>query len=394
MMHCKRIFLIVLDSFGIGAAPDAELFGDAGSNTYASVRRSAKLHIPNLISMGLGNIDGVEGEATSLPTAAYGRLRERSAGKDTVTGHRELCGITASRPMPTYPDGFPRDLLKKIEKASGIGTLCNKPYSGTDVIRDYGREHIESGKMIVYTSADSVFQATAHSDIYPLDKLYEYCETARSILTGEHAVGRVIARPFSGEYPNYVRVAGRHDYAVPPSSRTLLDEIKDAGLDCISVGKIYDIFAGCGMTESHPTSSNAEGMAILRRLIATDFTGLCFVNLVDFDSKYGHRNDVDGYAEALSEFDLELGHILSDMLSDDILMITADHGCDPAFPGTDHTREYIPLLVYGDMIKSHDLGTRDAFSDVGRTIADMLAVEYRGDGESFADILMKEGYRR
>lgn len=390
-MPVKRIFLIVLDSFGIGALPDAEAFGDKGSNTLAAVCLSENLKIPNLLSLGLADIDGVNCiQYSHRPIGAYGRFAEKSAGKDTVTGHREICGLIADSPMPYYPNGFPQNIIAEIESQTGIGTLCNKPYSGTDVIRDYGSEQLRTGKMIVYTSADSVFQAAAHEDVFTQKQLYEYCEKARKILRGKNAVGRVIARPFSGKYPDFVRIAGRHDYTVPPSAPTLLDSIKESGLDCISVGKIYDIFAGHGLTEQHPTTSNDDGMAQTDKIAERDFHGLCFVNLVDFDSKYGHRNDTDGYASALSSFDSWLGGFIRRMKKDDVLMITADHGCDPSFPGTDHTREYIPILVYGDSITPKNIGTGKTYADIGKTISDMLGIKSGIAGSSFSEMISKK----
>ena len=377
----KRVFIIVLDSFGIGAQPDAESFGDGGANTLLSVSKSEKLNIPTLISLGLSEIEGVGClPKSSEPFGAFGRMMELSLGKDTTIGHWELMGIYSASPFPTYPNGFPEKVLSALSKECGRGILCNRPYSGTEVIRDYGEEHMETGDLIVYTSADSVFQIAAHEDIVPLSELYEICGTARKILTGKNAVGRVIARPFVGEAGNYTRTANRRDFSLPPPKETALDAIKKAGLSVIGVGKISDIFAGAGLTESIPTHSNAEGMEVLSSLIRRDFSGLCFVNLVEFDSHYGHRQDKDGYALALSEFDRALSALLPTLSDEDVLMICADHGCDPSDQSTDHTREYVPLLIYGEGVRPINLGTLSGFFSVGKTAAALLGVEFHGDG--------------
>ena len=368
----KRVFLIVLDSFGIGEAPDAADFGDAGANTLASVQRTGRLNIPNLIKMGLGNIDGVEClEKAASPIASYGRVRELSRGKDTTTGHWEIAGIVSESPMPTYPDGFPEDIISAFEAASGRGVLCNLPYSGTDVIRDYGEEHLRTGKLIVYTSADSVFQIAAHESVLSVDELYEICRKTRALLVGEHGVGRVIARPFTGEAGSFTRTANRRDFSLLPPKPTVLDKIKDAGLDVIGVGKIGDIFAMAGITETYPTHGNAEGMKVTEDIAKRDFSGLCFTNLVDFDMTYGHRQDAAGYAEALNEFDSWLGEFLPALREDDVLIITADHGCDPSDSSTDHTREYIPFIIY-DGKSSKDLGTLTGFANVGNAALEYL----------------------
>lgn len=381
MNNFKRVFLIVLDSVGIGYAPDAEAFGDVGANTMLRISGSDNFNVPNLIKMGLGNIDGVSYLASEQkPIAAVARMREQSRGKDTTIGHFEIAGIVSDKPLPTYPDGFPRSIISAFEKATGRRVICNKPYSGTDVIRDYGDEHVKSGALIVYTSADSVFQIAAHEDVVPLEQLYEYCRIARGILVGDHAVGRVIARPFNGESGNYKRTANRRDFSIEPPRATMLDAISGAGLDVIAVGKITDIFAARGMTESILTHGNGEGMALTREMLDRDFTGLCFTNLVDFDMLWGHRQDVDGYAAGLSAFDKWLGDFIPNMKDDDVLMITADHGCDPGDTSTDHTREYVPLIVYGKNIKPSNLGTRMGFSEIGVTICDMLGVPFTGDG--------------
>ncbi len=383
----KRIFLIVLDSCGIGAMPDAEKFGDKGVNTLAACATSPKLHIPNLIKAGLGNIDGVTClPKTDSPTAAVARLAEKSMGKDTTIGHWEIAGIVSPNPLPTYPDGFPEEVLEPFRKATGRGILANAPWSGTAVIEEYGDAHVATGDLIVYTSADSVFQIAAHEEVVPLEQLYEYCRIARQQLTGKHGVGRVIARPFVGTSGAYKRTANRHDYSLEPPAKTLLDAVKDAGKDSIAVGKIYDIFAGIGTTEHVYNKSNADGMDHTDHYAAKDFNGLCFVNLVDFDMLFGHRRDVDGYAAALSEFDAWLGQFLPKLGDDDLVLITADHGCDPAYTATtDHTREYVPLLVLGKQIRPVNLGTRASFADIAATVAELLQVTLDTPGESFAD---------
>ena len=370
----KRFFIIVLDSVGIGEMPDSASFGDAGSNTLGAIRRSPAFDCPNLAKLGLFNIEGV-GSGVEAPAAAYARMRELSAGKDTTIGHWEIAGLVSEQPLPTYPDGFPHEVITAFEAATGRRVLCNKPYSGTDVIRDYGEEHVKTGALIVYTSADSVFQIAAHEDIVPIDELYRYCEIARELLKGPHGVGRVIARPFEGEHP-FRRTPRRHDYSLLPPAPTMLDTIKASGMDVISVGKIADIFAGQGITESHRTGNNDQGMATALALAERDFHGLCFVNLVDFDMTFGHRNDVDGYAAALSRFDAWLPAFLDRLGKDDALIITADHGCDPSTPSTDHSREHTPMLLVGGGIKSGvDLGTRAGFCDIAATVLEALGVE-------------------
>ncbi len=379
----KRFFLIVLDSFGVGELPDAGRWHDEGSNTLGAIRNHPNFSCPNLTRMGLFNIEGVGGGVAS-PIASYARMTERSAGKDTTIGHWEIAGIVSPDPLPTYPHGFPADLLAEFEKRTGRKVICNLPYSGTEVIKDYGREHLETGALIVYTSADSVFQIAAHEDMVPLDELYRDCEIAREMLTAPHNVGRVIARPFTGDYP-FTRTANRHDFSLTPPADTVLDLLKAAGYDTVSVGKIFDIFAGCGITESHRTTSNTHGMQVTQELQSRDFNGLCFVNLVDFDMKYGHRNDVAGYAAAATEFDEFLTGFLTGMREDDVLLITADHGCDPSTPSTDHSREYTPMLIYGNKIKGGvNLGTRASFSDIGATVLDYFGVPQKDtSGESF-----------
>ena len=368
-MKYNRVFLIVLDSFGIGNAPDADKFDDSGANTLKSISKSPKFNIPNLKRLGLSNIDCVDLENYDSPIGKFGALQELSNGKDTTIGHFEIVGIISDKPMPTYPDGFPEEIISEFERQTGCGTLCNKTYSGTEVIADYGEEHIRTGKLIIYTSADSVFQIAAHTDVVPLEKLYEYCRIARKILVGEHAVGRVIARPFNGEYP-FTRTADRRDFSVEPPEETILDKLKSNNYDVISVGKIADIFANRGITESYYTHSNDEGMTKTLELTDKDFTGLVFTNLVDFDMKYGHRRDIEGYANAISEFDNWLNFFLPKMKNDDLLIITADHGCDPAFKGTDHTREQVPILMYSHDIKPENLGTIKGYNYISKVISD------------------------
>ncbi len=387
----KRIFWLVADSFGIGDAPDAAAFGDEGANTLRSCQQSGKLRLPVMRTMGLFNIDGVTGELpVEHPTASFGRLREASAGKDTTVGHWELCGLTSASPLPTYPNGFPADILDKLKAAFGRDILCNKPYSGTKVIADYGEEHLKTGALIVYTSADSVLQIAAHEELVPLAELYRCCEAARGIMQGEHGVGRVIARPFIGNATEgFTRTANRHDYSLVPPQDTVLDHIKAAGKEVIGIGKIHDIFAGKGLTRSIRTQSNADGIQKTLAVMKEDFEGLCFVNLVDFDMIYGHRRDVAGYTKALNELDAALFDILGAMRETDALILTADHGCDPAFQGTDHTRECVPLLIWSRVLRrGTDLGTRDSFADVGGAVAELLGVPCPLFGTSFAKELI------
>ena len=382
----KRVFLIVLDSCGCGAMPDSESFGDVGVHTLRSCAASPYLHIPNMIAAGLGNIEGLEffGK-TDSPTGAVARLTEASMGKDTTIGHWEIAGIISPDPLPTYPDGFPEEVLEPFRQATGRGILANAPWSGTEVIQKFGDDHVRTGDLIVYTSADSVFQIAAHEDVVPLEQLYEYCHIARQQLKGKHGVGRVIARPFVGESGAYKRTSNRHDYSLEPPARTLLDAVKEAGLASIGVGKIHDIFAGIGTTEHVYNTSNANGMEHTLRYAGQDFEGLCFVNLVDFDMLFGHRRDIDGYAKALSAFDAWLPTLMEQLGDEDIVMITADHGCDPAYTATtDHTREYVPLLVLGKGVNPVNLGTRSTFSDIAATVAELLGVDYTCPGKSFA----------
>lgn len=377
----KRVFLIVLDSCGIGYEPDAHEFGDVGADTLRRIHTSAAFSAHHLIALGLSNVDGIDYlEKVDAPLGAYARLRELSRGKDTTIGHWELSGIISPAPLPTYPNGFPRELLEEFSRRVGRGVLCNLPYSGTDVIRDYGEEHLKTGDLIVYTSADSVFQIAAHEDLVPPETLYEYCRIARELLVGEHAVGRVIARPFIGTPGNFKRTANRHDFSLEPPKRTVLDAVCESGKSVISVGKIRDIFVGRGITHSHFTHSNTEGMQKTLEIAKSDFEGLCFTNLVDFDMLYGHRQDIDGYAAALAAFNDFLPTLMAELKADDLLLITADHGCDPGDASTDHTREYVPLLVYGQSVHPMNLGTLMGFTHVSKIVADALGVSYVPDG--------------
>lgn len=389
-MDIKRVFLIILDSYGIGAAKDAKDFGDEGSNTLKTIISSKEYNTPNMANIGLFNIDGIDfKEGVGRPIGSYGRLEEASMGKDTTIGHWEIAGIISDSPLPTYPNGFPDYILNEFKEKTGKNVICNKPYSGTEVIKDYGNEHIKTGDLIVYTSADSVFQIAAHEDIVPIEKLYEYCHIARDILKGKDGVGRVIARPFEGEYP-FKRTPRRHDYSLLPPKDTMLDYLEKANLDTIGIGKIYDIFAGKGISETTSIVNNVDGMEKTIALQDKDFTGLAFINLVDFDMVYGHRNDIEGYAKAATKFDNQLGEFINNMKDDDVLIITADHGCDPGFKGTDHSREDVPLLVYGKSIKENNsLGTRNSFADVAKTILDMFNVENNIDGASFLNDILK-----
>ena len=385
MENKKRVFLIVLDSFGIGEMPDAKKYGDEGSNTLAAIVKSEKYDTPNLEKLGLFNIEGVNcKENVENPLGSFARLAESSNGKDTTTGHWEMAGIISEKPFPTFPDGFPEDFLEEYSKRVGRKILCNKPYSGTEVIKDYGKEHLETGALIVYTSADSVFQVAGHEDVVSLEELYRCCEIAREMLQGDLAVGRVIARPFVGKEGSFERTRNRHDYALDPTGPIVMDDLVKNGFDSIGVGKIYDIFAGKSVEESYKMEDNIDGMNITLDLCDKDFNGLCFVNLVDFDMIYGHRNDVDGYANAASEFDKQLGQMMDKLREDDIVIITADHGCDPSTESTDHSREYVPMIIFGDKIKAGiDLKTRNTFADIGKTIADIFGVDSQIPGTSF-----------
>ena len=382
----KRAFLIVLDSVGVGELPDAADFGDVGSNTVKAAATSGLLEMPNMKKLGFFNIKGIDVMYDDIPASpmyAVSRLAERSKGKDTTTGHWEISGLVSEKPMPTFPNGFPEEFIKAYSERTGRRILCNKPYSGTDVIRDYGKEMVETGALIVYTSADSVFQIAAHESVIPVEQLYEYCKIAREMLQGDLGVGRVIARPFEGEWP-YKRTSRRHDFSLVPPRDTMLDVLSGNGFDVLSVGKIIDIFAEKGITEFVRTANNEEGIERTLENLDKDFNGLSFTNLVDFDMQYGHRNDAPGYAKALSYFDSRLPEMLEKLRDDDILMITADHGCDPVTPSTDHSREYIPLVIYGKKLKKGvNLDTRSSFADIGATILDYFGLPISIDGESF-----------
>ncbi len=386
----RRVFVIVLDSFGIGESPDAPEYGDEGSNTLCACATTGLLDIPNMTRLGLLNIDGaldsvykVDLAAIDAPQGAFARLREASKGKDTTVGHWEIAGVISDRPFPTYPQGFPADVIKEFEQKTGRKVLCNRPYSGTKVIKDFGEQHMRTGDLIVYTSADSVFQIAAHEEVIDVEQLYEYCRIARSLLVGENGVARVIARPFEGEAPHFSRTSRRHDFSLAPPGSTMLDVLSDNGYDVLSIGKIYDIFAQRGITDYVFTASNAEGIERTIEWLDRDFNGLCFTNLVEFDMIYGHRNDADGYARALSYFDSQLPEIMSRMRTDDLLMITADHGCDPVTPSTDHSREYVPWLIYGAQVNpGTNLGTLPTYADVAETVLDYLGAPPLGVGSS------------
>ena len=382
----KRVVIVVLDSVGVGALPDAHLYGDEGSNTLAHVAKAmGGLHMPNAGKLGLGNSISIQGvPSEEEPTGAWGKMAEVSKGKDTTTGHWEIAGIKLEAPFPTYPDGFPPDVIEAFETMIGRKTLGNYPASGTAIIEELGEEHMKTGFPIVYTSADSVFQIAAHEDIVPLEQLYEWCEKARAMLDGKHAVGRVIARPFVGEVGSFQRTPHRHDYSLPPLQPTVLDALLERGIPVYGIGKISDIFAGQGITESFPTKSNAAGISqVVELLEVKQESCLIFANLVDFDMLWGHRNDAAGYAKGLEEFDARLPEILDGLNRDDLLLIIADHGCDPTVPGTDHTREYVPLLVAGHDVIAVDLGIRNSFADVAKTVADFFEVEFDTIGVSF-----------
>lgn len=384
----KRVILIVMDSFGIGEEPDAFEYGDVGCNTLRSCTKSPYFKADNLKKLGFFNIDGVKDinytEEEKNPLASYARLREASKGKDTTIGHFEIAGIISERPLPTYPNGFPKEIINEFEEKTGRGILCNKPYSGTVVINEYGEEHEKTGKLIVYTSADSVFQIAAHEDVVPLEELYKDCKIAREILQGEHGVGRVIARPFIGDKNNgYKRTTNRHDFSIEPPADTMLDCLMRASKSTIGVGKIKDIYAGKGISEYVYTTGNEDGINKTLEYMDKDFNGLLFVNLVDYDMLYGHRNDVDGYAKAVAYFDERLPEIIDKMWDDDVLMITADHGCDPGFTkSTDHSREYVPFIMYGKEITPKNYGTRKSFSDIGKTVLKLLDTQGDISGES------------
>ena len=392
MPELNRVLLVVLDSVGCGDAPDEAEYLDAGSNTLANTSKAVNgLNLPNLGKLGLGNLTDILGvPPVTQSLGAYGRLTEVSAGKDTTTGHWELGGIILDKPFPTYPDGFPNELIQKFENQIGRKTIGNYPASGTEIIKELGEKHLRTGKPIIYTSADSVFQIAAHDDIIPLKELYRYCEIARELLTGEHAVGRVIARPFIGEPGNFTRTEDRKDYSLEPHSDTILDVIKKNEMEVAGVGKIEDIFAHRGLTMSNHTGNNMAGMDAILSYLEQEFEGLIFANLVDFDALYGHRNNPRGYADALEAFDNRLPEIMGKLKPGDILMITADHGNDPTTPSTDHSRERVPLLVFGKRVnKNVNLGTRTSFTDIAATIGEILQGPWHGAGKSFANQILK-----
>ena len=380
----KRVFWIVLDSAGIGGAPDAADFGDSGADTFGTCYKSGELDVQNKTKMGLYNIEGTSFyDPKEEIDGCFCRMHEKSRGKDTTVGHWEMAGMVSPKPLPTYYEGFPQEILDKLSEATGRKIVCNKTYSGTEVIRDYGKHHVETGDLIVYTSADSVMQIAAHEGVVPIEELYEICHKARDIMQGEHGVGRIIARPFEGEWP-FQRTVRRHDFSLQPPKETVLDALKKEGFQTIGVGKIYDIFAGKSVMFSYSNKGNEANMVRTIDLADADFEGLCYVNLVDTDMIYGHRRDIAGYTKALNTADRQFGELMAKMGPDDILMVTADHGCDPGYKGTDHTREDIPCLIWGPSLKKGvDLGTRDTFADMAATIAEYFGIEYRGDGTSF-----------
>ncbi|MGE4282544.1 MAG: phosphopentomutase [Clostridia bacterium] len=381
-----RVILIVLDSVGIGELPDAQEYGDKGSNTLGNIFKAyGDINIPNLCELGMGKIEGID----YLPVppsvrGSYGRMAETSRGKDTTTGHWEMSGIALAQEFPTYPKGFPKEVIDQFKSRIGTDILANYPASGTEIIQALGEKHMQTGYPIVYTSADSVFQIAAHEDIIPIDKLYKMCEAARSILQGPHAVGRVIARPFAGKPGSFVRTKNRKDFSLEPTGATILDKLKEKGYDVMAVGKIEDIFAGKGITYAIHTSDNMDGMDKLMQLVKENNKGLIFTNLVDFDMLYGHRNDPQGYREALEAVDRRLPELIAEMRDTDLLVITADHGCDPTTKSTDHSREYVPVLLYGKVIKRDvNIGTRKTFSDLAATIAEVFDIEDNFDASSF-----------
>ena len=397
MKNEKRVFLIVLDSVGVGEAPDAADFGDVGSHTVYAASTDEHFYMPHMQKLGFFEIEGNRvdkrhawAQKKITPAGAVMRMQEASRGKDTTIGHWEIAGIISPKAMPTFPDGFPQELIDALEKETGRKVICNKPYSGTVVIEEYGKEHMETGSLIVYTSADSVLQIAAHEDVIPIKELYHICEIARRLCQGSCAVGRVIARPFIGTPGHFTRTSRRHDFSLTPPRDTMLDDIKNAGQDVLAVGKINDIFAGKGVTQMTRTEDNEDGINKTLTYMDQDFHGLCFVNLVDFDMKYGHRNDVPGYAAALSYFVKRLPEIMAKLRPQDVLMITAAHGCAPSTPSTDHSREYTPLVIAGDpILAGPNLGPRPTFADIGTPICDYLGVPQQLDGTSFLKNIIK-----
>lgn len=388
----KRVILIILDSVGMGALPDADKYGDVGADTIGHVAKfNGGLKLPNMESIGLGLIEGIQNiNKVSNPLGCYGKFYEASNGKDTVTGHWEMVGVKSEIPLPTYPNGFPAEIIKEFEEKTGRKVIGNKPASGTEILDELGEEQLKTGSLIVYTSADSVFQIAAHEDIIPIEELYKYCEIAREMLTGDNAVARVIARPYLGEPGNFIRTSNRKDYALLPPHATALDKLQEAGVKVMAVGKIEDIFSGKGIYSAVHTKDNMDGVDKTLDYMKTEKEGLIFTNLVDFDMKWGHRNDPKSYGKGLEDFDVRLKEIMQNMESDDILFITADHGCDPTYPGTDHTREYVPFLAYGEPLKKgYNLGTKVGFFNMGQTICDIFNSEKIINGDSFLGEILK-----
>ncbi|HQB63235.1 MAG TPA: phosphopentomutase [Sedimentibacter sp.] len=381
----RKVVLIVLDSVGAGELPDAADYGDEGSNTLKNIYRHAEnFSLPNLEKLGILNIDGFEDlKSSDSYLGSVAKCGQKSKGKDTTTGHWEISGLVLEKPFPTYPEGFPKTLILEFEKRTGRKVIGNYPASGTEIIKELGRNHVETGNLIVYTSADSVFQIAAHEDVVPLEELYSICRIAREMLKGEHGVGRVIARPFIGENGNYTRTGNRKDFSLEPYRDTMLDLLKNSGREVYAIGKIEDIFVNKGITRSNHTTNNEEGIEATIQAVKEDFEGLIFTNLVDFDMVYGHRNNVQGYADSLMYFDKKLPEIISALKEDDVLIITADHGCDPTTESTDHSREYIPLIFYGKDIKAdNNLGILDSFASIGKTVLDIFDVENDLEGKS------------
>ncbi|PKM50083.1 MAG: phosphopentomutase [Firmicutes bacterium HGW-Firmicutes-7] len=387
-----RAIWIVLDSVGIGEMPDAELFGDVGSNTLENIAKATKLDLPNLYKLGLGNIDGVVHlEKVEKPIGVYGKMAELSNGKDTTIGHWEMAGVYSPKSLPTYPNGFPKEIIRPFVEQTGREILANKPASGTQILEELGEEHMKTGKLIIYTSADSVFQIAAHEDIVPINELYRYCSIARALLKDEHAVARVIARPFIGEPGSFKRTANRRDFSLLPPNKTILDLVKESGKDVIAVGKIEDIFCGQGITEAVHTKDNMEGVDQTIHYMKQKNTGLIYTNLVEFDSSWGHRNDVQAYADGLMAFDKRLDEIMDAMKDTDILIMNADHGCDPTTESTDHSREYIPFIAYGKGIREGvNIGTRKSFADIGQTLVEIFDLPKLPVGESFYTDIKKD----
>lgn len=392
MERINRVILIVLDSAGVGELPDASEYGDEGSNTLGNIVKGCNgIKLPNMEDIGMGKIDGIDYlQVPQSITGSYGRMAEVSKGKDTITGHWEIAGLQLEHPFPTYPDGFSRHILDRFQQLTGRGILGNCAASGTEIIKEYGEEHMKTGKLIVYTSADSVFQIAAHEEVVPVEELYVICQKARDMLQGENMVGRVIARPFTGEPGSFSRTANRKDFSAEPIADTILDKLQQKGLAVIGVGKIEDIFSGKGITAAEHTKNNTDGIDVTIKFVKENNKGIIFTNLVDFDMAYGHRNNAEGYKQALEEFDARLPEIIAAMRDEDMLIITADHGCDPTTPSTDHSREYVPVLLYGKNIKRDvNLGTRKTFSDLACTIADIFGMEHTFPGESFYSQLVK-----